>query len=237
MVTSISSLTPGDDNIQTIFGTVVSVQEDEFILSDESGEILVDVYDWLEQPGSLNTELTELDLAVGDQLTVVGELDDDDLDDDDFDALRITSSSTSAVFEQQVLEEATLLGSNNNQFVQETNDAVIVNGEAGNDSLTGAEGSDFLIGGAGNDLLTGGGGYDTFIVGEGADAIADFSSLDVITDLGNSFVDIEAILGSGGAATQVGQDTVIDLGNDNSVTLSNFAVENLTAANFDLGDF
>ncbi len=229
MVTSISSLTPGDDNIQTIFGTVVSVQEDEFILSDETGEILVDAYDWLEQPGSSDTEL---DIAIGDRLTVVGEL-----DDEDFDALRITTSNKSVVFEERVLEEATLLGPKNNKFVQKTNDTVIVNGEAGNDSLTGAKGSDFLIGGAGNDLLTGAGGDDTFIVGQGSDAIADFGSSDIIVDLGDSFDDIEAILGSGGAATQVGQDTVIDLGDDNSVTLVKFAVENLTAANFDLGDF
>ncbi|WP_019505427.1 calcium-binding protein [Pleurocapsa sp. PCC 7319] len=229
MVTSISSLTPGDDNIQTISGTVVSVREDEFILRDETGEILVDAYDWLKQPESLDAEL---DLAIGEPLLVVGEL-----DDDDFDSLKIIASDRSVVFEEQVLEEATLLGSQNNQFVQETNDPVIVNGGAGNDSLTGAQGSDFLIGGTGNDLLTGGAGYDTFIVGQGADTIADFSSSDIIVDLGDSFDDIEAILGSSGAATQVNQDTVIDLGDGNSVTLVQFDVENLTAANFDLGDF
>ena len=225
MITAISSLTPEDDSIQTILGTVDSVREDEFVLKDETGEILVDADDWLEESESSDAEL---DLAVGERLIVVGEF-----DDDDFDALRITASDRSVVFEEQVLEEATLLGSNNNQFVQETNDPVIINGGAGNDSLTGAKGSgsDFLIGGAGNDLLTGGGGYDTFIVGKGSDAIADFDSSDIIADLGDSFDDIEAILGSGGAATQVGQDTVIDLGNGNSVTLVKFDVEDLTAAN------
>jgi hypothetical protein len=39
---------------------------------------------------------------------------------------------------------------------------------------------------------------------------------------------------SGGVANQVGQDTVIDLGDNNSVTLLNFAVEDLNPANFDL---
>ena len=79
MVTSISNLIPGDDLIQTISGTVVSVFDDEFILQDETGAILVDAYDFLE-------DNADLDLEVGQELTVVG-----DLDDDDFDARSITS--------------------------------------------------------------------------------------------------------------------------------------------------
>ncbi|MGK7934274.1 MAG: hypothetical protein AB4206_00465 [Xenococcaceae cyanobacterium] len=79
MVTSISNLIPGDDLIQTISGTVVNVFDDEFILQDETGAILVDAYDWLEDDA-------DLDLAVGQELIVVG-----DLDDDDFDARSITS--------------------------------------------------------------------------------------------------------------------------------------------------
>ncbi|MDJ0634790.1 MAG: DUF5666 domain-containing protein [Xenococcaceae cyanobacterium MO_188.B29] len=73
MVTSISNLIPGDDLIQTISGTVVSVFDDEFILQDETGTILVDAYDFLE-------DNADLDLAVGQELTVVGDLDDDDFD-------------------------------------------------------------------------------------------------------------------------------------------------------------
>ena len=73
MVTSISNLIPGDDLIQTISGTVVSVFDDEFILQDETGAILVDAYDWLENNA-------DLDLEVGQELTVMGDLDDDDFD-------------------------------------------------------------------------------------------------------------------------------------------------------------
>ena len=80
MITSISNLNPGDDNIQTIFGTVVSVSEDEFVLQDETGEVLVDAYDYLESEGDL-----DLGLGVGQEVTVVG-----DLDDEDFDAYDIT---------------------------------------------------------------------------------------------------------------------------------------------------
>ena len=173
----------------------------------------------------------------GEQVTVVGELDDnDDNDGLGFDALRITGSNQdgSLIFEEQVLEEAELLNSRNNNFVQKTSEAVIVNGRAGNDNLTGASGSDFLIGGAGNDSLIGAGGFNTFVVGKGADVITDFERADVIVDLGDSFDDVGQILDRGGAANQVGQDTVIDFGDDNSVTLLDFAVEDLNPANFDL---
>ena len=78
MVTSIADLIPGDDNIQTISGTVVNVFDDEFILEDETGEILVDAFDLLERG-------EDLDLEVGQEVTVVG-----DLDDGDFDARSIT---------------------------------------------------------------------------------------------------------------------------------------------------
>ncbi|MDJ0590364.1 MAG: DUF5666 domain-containing protein [Pleurocapsa sp. MO_226.B13] len=78
MITSISDLIPGDDNIQTISGTVVSVSDDEFVLQDATGEVLVDVYDLEESGGNL-------DLGVGQQVTVVG-----DLDDEDFDARSVT---------------------------------------------------------------------------------------------------------------------------------------------------
>lgn len=78
MVTNIGDLVPGDVNIQTIFGTITSVSDDEFVLEDSTGEVLVDVFDLEESEG-------KLDLSVGQEVTVVG-----DLDDEDFDALSIT---------------------------------------------------------------------------------------------------------------------------------------------------
>ncbi len=83
MITNISDLIPGDDNIQTISGTVTSVSDDEFILEDSTGEVLVDAENFLESEGNL-------DLSVGQEVTVVG-----DLDDEDFDARSITSADAS----------------------------------------------------------------------------------------------------------------------------------------------
>jgi Ca2+-binding RTX toxin-like protein len=68
-------------------------------------------------------------------------------------------------------------------------EAVVINGEAGNDTLwgsngndtiNGGEGSDTLFGGTGNDTLTGGVGSDTFqfTVTSGADTISDFTVSD-----------------------------------------------------------
>ena len=73
MITNISDLIPGDDNVQTIFGTITSVSDDEFVLEDSTGEVLVDAESFLESEGNL-------DLSVGQEVTVVGDLDDEDFD-------------------------------------------------------------------------------------------------------------------------------------------------------------
>lgn len=232
MITRISELQ--ENTIQTIRGDASQVEDDSFLLRNRNERVTVSIDDIDDDEigeSNLNNFLNGLN---GEQVTVVGKLDDDD--DNNFDALRITGSNEdgSLILEEQVLEDADLLGSRNNNFVQKTSEAVIVNGRAGNDSLTGAKGDDFLIGGAGNDSFTGGAGFNTFFVGNGADVITDFEPADVIVDLGDSFDNVGQILGSSGAANQVGQDTVIDLGDDNSVTLRDFAVEDLNPANFDL---
>lgn len=239
MVTRINELQ--ENSIQSIRGRASQVEDDSFLLRNSSGSITVST-DSIDDDDLSESDLNNfLNGLNGKEVTVVGELDnnnDDDDDDDglDFDALRITGSNEkgSLIFEEQVLEDADLLGSRNNNFVQKTSEAVIVNGRAGNDSLTGAEGDDFLIGGAGNDRFTGAAGFNTYVVGNGADVITDFDRADVIVDRSDSFDDIGQILDSGGAATQVGQDTVIDLGDNNSVTLLDFNVEDLNPANFDL---
>lgn len=252
MIVGINELQP--EAIQTIRGIIIEVDDDDFTLRDISGSIEVDIDD-----DGLNNvvdiddddddddgidDLDDIDDAAiddflseinGEKVTVVGRLDDDDddVDDLDFDALRITRNTGSLVFRELLLEDDLELGADNNNLVQNIPNAVIVNGEEGNDSLTGSSGDDFLIAGPGNDQLTGAAGFDTFIVGDGADIVTDFEIVDVL-DLNSSFNDIGEILGSRGAATQVGQDTVIDLGNDDSVTLLGFAVDDLTAANFAL---
>lgn len=239
MVTRINELQ--ENSIQSIRGRASQVEDDSFLLRNSSGSITVST-DSIDDDDISESDLNNfLNGLNGKEVTVVGELDnnnDDDDDDDglDFDALRITGSTEdgSLISKEQVLEDADLLNSRNNNFVQKTSEAVIVNGRAGNDSLTGAEGDDFLIGGAGNDRFTGAAGFNTYVVGNGADVITDFDRADVIVDRSDSFDDIGQILDSGGAATQVGQDTVIDLGDNNSVTLLDFNVEDLNPANFDL---
>jgi uncharacterized protein YdeI (BOF family) len=83
---NIGDLQVRDDVLVRITGTVTRIDEDEFVLRDQTGKVLVDGI----QRGSGN-----LDIAVGDRLTVVG-----DLDDEDFDALRITRPDGSVVASQ-----------------------------------------------------------------------------------------------------------------------------------------
>jgi len=116
------------------------------------------------------------------------------------------------------------LGDGNDTFVQNSNQGVNVNG---------FDGDDLLGSGRGNDLFTGGLGADTFRfdTNSGQDIITDFEVIDTL-DVSAIFNDITQILGVGGAATQVGDNTVIDFGGNDFVTLENFEVANLSAENF-----
>ena len=85
----------------------------------------------------------------------------------------------------------------------------------------GTNGNDTLYAATGDDVLIGGGGDDLFVFGDGDDTITDFtagaSTDDVIGLAGvtavNSFQDVQD------NASQVGGDTVIDLGGGDSVSL------------------
>lgn len=122
---------------------------------------------------------------------------------------------------------------------------VLENGSApswgmGNDLaniLIGNTGNNTLIGGKGNDILTGNGGNDLFVVakGDGSDVITDFAAGGAGRDMVRldgfgfkTFADIK------GAMTQIGVDTVINLGDGSSLTLGNVKATDLTAANFGL---
>ena len=118
-------------------------------------------------------------------------------------------------------------------FVNEgTLEGAVVLGD-GNDTLLNSNSDDLNItGGAGDDVLTGGSGVNTysFDLGSGQDTITDF-------EIGQDILDLSAYLDSAdssafGFATQVGSDTLIDFGNDNSITLNDVAVEDLTADSF-----
>jgi Ca2+-binding RTX toxin-like protein len=109
-------------------------------------------------------------------------------------------------------------------------------GDAGDDTLFGGTGNDYLDGGTGNDTLTGGPGSDTFHFAPGyaADTITDFSHAE------GDKIDFTSIFGLGGLAdvqaraSQVGADTVINLGGSDSVTLKNVSKAALTAGDFSL---
>jgi Ca2+-binding RTX toxin-like protein len=92
-------------------------------------------------------------------------------------------------------------------------------GGAGDDTLNAGDGFDRLVGDAGNDTLTGGNDWDAFVFGAGFghDVIQDFGG-DYIEFDDGIFADFNAVLA---AAHQVGNDLVITLDANNSVTLKN----------------
>ncbi|MET4698355.1 Ca2+-binding RTX toxin-like protein [Constrictibacter sp. MBR-5] len=109
-------------------------------------------------------------------------------------------------------------------------------GGAGSDALFGEDGNDRLEGGLGNDTLTGGPGNDLFLFrdGTGHDQIADFQPgigvPDVIYLRGDAQISSFAqILAN---AAQVGANTLIDLGDGDSLTLVNVLKSSLVADDF-----
>jgi beta-glucanase (GH16 family) len=110
-------------------------------------------------------------------------------------------------------------------------------GNSLNNIITANTGDDSIIAGTGNDILVGGSGDDTFVINssDGEDEIQHFrpgaNSGDVVQLSGfsfSSFADIQA------AMTQVGPDTVLNLGNGQSITFDNTTVSSFDASNFDL---
>jgi glucose/arabinose dehydrogenase len=109
-----------------------------------------------------------------------------------------------------------------------------IGGGSGADVLYGNTGNDILDGGPGNDTLIGGSGSDRFVfaAGYGADAIADFSAA-----AGGDLLDLTGVPGVHllsqvlAHATQVGDDTVLDFGGGDVLTLAGTGLSSLTAAN------
>jgi len=91
---------------------------------------------------------------------------------------------------------------------------------------------DTLVGGTGNDFLTGGVGDDTFVFsdGDGQDVVTDFTvGEDLIDFTGDSITSMAELLD---ASSQDGDNTVIDTGDGDSVTLIGVNVDELTAGDF-----
>ena len=109
-------------------------------------------------------------------------------------------------------------------------------GDEGDDELWGNQGDDFIDGGPGHDMLWGGPGSDTFAFwapsGSGHDTILDFTVSTAerdILDFAGVFHSYEEVMK---ASVQVGDDTVINLTDDDSIEIKNVQKKTLTPSNF-----
>jgi len=111
-------------------------------------------------------------------------------------------------------------------------------GRGGNDTLDGGAGKDFLYGGAGNDTLTGGADQDAFIFQYSGNGPVDIGH-DVVTDFtdGQDQIQVDHTIFADFASVQshmqqVGNDVVITVDANNSITLSNVNINSLSANDF-----
>ncbi len=106
-----------------------------------------------------------------------------------------------------------------------------LNGGSDGDTLRGGQGDDLIIGGAGNDYISGDRGNDTETGGAGADLFhtSQDAGVDKVLDFHISEGD-QVLLDPGTTYTvsQVGADTVIDLGNGNEMILVGVQMSTLT---------
>lgn len=106
-------------------------------------------------------------------------------------------------------------------------------GNSGDNQISGGDGADILAGGAGTDMLTGGKGIDIFVfaTGSGKDTITDFEDhIDRIEcDQVQSSDDFDKL-----SIKQSGDDTVVDFGDGDKLTLQNFDKDNLSYDDFNV---
>jgi Ca2+-binding RTX toxin-like protein len=103
-------------------------------------------------------------------------------------------------------------------------------GAAGNDILLGKGGADQMGGGPGTDIMTGGGGFDTFqfAKGYGKDTITDFDA-----DGGPGAQDlIQATFTDVVSIDKSGENTIIDFGNGDTLTLLHVKPSQIDATDF-----
>jgi uncharacterized protein YdeI (BOF family) len=233
-------------SLQTLTGTIERlVDEDDFVLRHTSGQILIDV------------DLDDQFLAVqpGETVTITGRSDNDDAD---FDALRITRTDGSVLYDRLGVTTPnpnipsstgiTRTGRNRNDRLEGSigNDRLL--GKGGADRLTGAAGDDVLVGGAGRDTLLGDTGKDQFVyeaVSQAGDRILDFTISDDAIDLRNLLSRAEYMSADPVSAylrfNQIGANTQVQIDPDGNagsrsfrtlVTLNNVTADSLTAQNF-----
>ncbi|MGL3111200.1 calcium-binding protein [Bradyrhizobium sp. BR 1432] len=116
-------------------------------------------------------------------------------------------------------------GLGGNDWIDGGASADSLEGNQGDDTLSGGAGDDFLFGDQGNDALFGRDGNDTFVFtsGNGKDAVMDFAVGDTLDiEAGINHTGIHTLADLANRVEADGSDsTVVDLGEGNSITLSN----------------
>ncbi len=125
-----------------------------------------------------------------------------------------------------------LYGGKHNDFLAGGGDNDVLYGSLHNDTLMGDVGNDHLYGGPGADVLSGGIGADTFF------QIGYFGDGDVITDFAQgedrivlrNIAGFDAVLA---ASVDVNGDTLVDLGTNQSFTIENVHISDLSSSDFE----
>ncbi|HEY3950146.1 NF038122 family metalloprotease [Phenylobacterium sp.] len=105
-----------------------------------------------------------------------------------------------------------------------------LNGGSGSDQMRGGQGDDVIDGGSGNDYISGDRGNDTETGGRGADLFHGSQDIgvDQITDFNYAQGDrVELDPGTTFTLSQVGANTVVDMGNGSQMVLLNVTLANL----------
>jgi len=133
-----------------------------------------------------------------------------------------------------------LVGGQGNDLITATQGQNILFGNLGNDTLhggsggeliRGGQGDDSLVGGSGNDWISGDRGNDTMSGGAGADTFHTFSGagIDRVLDFHISEGDrVQVDAGTTFTVSQVGADTVIDMGGGDQMILVGVDMTTLT---------
>jgi hypothetical protein len=127
------------------------------------------------------------------------------------------------------IEIAVRVSTGNNKFIGSNHDDILDGGRR-DDILLGRKGDDRLSGDAGTDVMTGGAGNDTFVFakGDGKDTITDFDA-----DGGTGAQDlIDAKFLDVVSTEKSGENTIIDFGNGDTLTLLHVQPSQIDASDF-----
>jgi Ca2+-binding RTX toxin-like protein len=131
-----------------------------------------------------------------------------------------------------------LFGDDGNDIVWGNLGNDTLDGGAGNDQVRGGQGDDTLTGGAGNDYVSGDRGNDTEAGGPGADIFHSFSGAGIDRVIDFNVGEGDRVMldpGTTYSVSQVGADTVIDMGNGDQVILVGVSMSSLPAGTIFLG--